>query len=769
MTKFFSNLMREISAFFRWDVQDRELMQSISRKLMGTTVGTYVAWHITATLCWPQYFSPSLYLVTFIMIITAVASFYLLPRFYLLSQIAWFVGLITAIITSFSLYHYPAILLLLAFIPIMAEVMMGVRLTVVGDVLMLTSILLWANSPVEVAFPHSYLGATIISIIASTVLGWGIMDNLLSSIEAASYHYREAVQRLNETREHRAEISVLLKDVNKANYQLENLNRMLIYARAQADEAREERDRFALAVSHELRSPLNFIIGFSDLMVNSPETYAKIADWPRGLYDDIKEIYKSSTHLMSLINDILDMGKMDAQQMVLFKEKIDFSLVIEDVRQMVHAAVESKGLDLKIEVEPDLPMIYVDRTRIRQVLLNLVTNALRFTRKGSITLRAYMEKPDILRVEVIDTGVGISKADQPKVFKEFRQVGNQNWQRGEGSGLGLSIGRRFIQMHGGEMGLESESGKGSTFYFVLPIQQQVDALEEIDQTKDQELSGVNKLLVDEKLPTLLFLCRDAFSARVFAESMQGVRATLMTDPAQLYSAVASNYPRSVIIDETLMKNIHVENFIKNPPYDVPIFVFPIPLSRHDHNSNLPTGVNDYLVKPVPRQVMIETVARLEIQPHSVLVVDDDPSMSRFVAQTLRTTEDDAYQLPEDLNILTALDGQEAIRFLQALPVGLVLLDLDLSDMNGLTLLNHMRQDSKLRKIPVVIISASDPPPTFEAPKKGEFKVFVNRSFSAKELNDILTASLRQVLPSFTLAPPEDSGEGSPEEYTDSDV
>lgn len=768
MSNRLTSINHNIAAFFHWDVQDRELMQSISKKVMGTTLATYLAWHIIATLCWPQAFSPSIYMITLIMVVVTVLANWLLPRSYFAAQVSWFVGLTSAVVTAFSLYHYPAILLCLAILPIMAEVMIGVRLTLVLDALLITMLTVWSKMQTGISFPRNYLAVVVLTSIGATSLGWGILDNLISSIEAASYHYREALQRLNEAREHRAEISVLLKDVNKANYQLENLNRMLIYARAQADEAREERDRFAMAVSHELRSPLNFIIGFSDLMVNSPETYASKENWPHGLYDDIKEIYKSSTHLMDLINDILDMGKIDAQQMALFKEKIDFSAIVEDVRQMVHSAVESKGLALVVNTEPDLPMVYVDRTRIRQVLLNLVTNSLRFTRKGSITIHTYLSFPNVLRVDVTDTGVGISKADQPKVFKEFRQVGTQNWQRGEGSGLGLSIGRRFIQMHGGEMGLESEPGKGSTFFFTIPVEQQVDALEDLEPEEERDASKPRKTMPDEKLPMLVFLSRDAFSARVFAESIQGVKATLITDPSKLYSTVASVYPRSVIVDEGLADDPYVQAFLKTPPYDVPVIVFPIPLSRQNRNSNLPDGVHDYLVKPVPRQVMIETVARLEIEPHTILVVDDDPSMARFVMQSLKTTEDDEYELPKDLNIVAALDGQEAMRFLQALPIGLVLLDLDLSDMNGLTLLNQMRLENKLHKIPVVIVSASDPPVTFEPQKKGEFRILVNRTFSNKELNDILTTNLRQVAPTFTPAVDMDEDAGGNDAYSDSD-
>ncbi len=743
-------LRRAIVSFFRWEMEDRTLLLSIASKVMGTTIATYLIFHIVATLAWPDYFSPRIYLVSAIMIVTASAAFFLMRRLYLLGQIVWFVGLGTTIMVSFTLFEKPELLLLFAFLPIMAEAMMGMKPTLFLSTAIIAFTLVWQSAGALPPFPPHMVTVVAIATIAATALGWGILDNLLSSIEAASYHYKEAVQNLNEAREHRAEISVLLKDVNSANYQLENLNRMLIYARAQADEAREERDRFAMAVSHELRSPLNFIIGFSDLMVNSPETYARRADWPHGLYDDVMEIYKSSTHLLSLINDILDMGKMDAQQMVLFKEKIDIAVIVEDVRQMVHSAVESKGLKLIVEVEPNLPFIYLDRTRIRQVLLNLVTNSLRFTKKGSITIRASMAASDSIRVEVIDTGIGIAKADQPKVFTEFRQTGVQNWQRGEGSGLGLSIGRRFIQMHGGDISLQSELGRGSNFFFTLPVHQQVDTLAEGDIEVEEEkptLEGSSAL--NDKTALLIFLSRDAFSARVFAEMLQECRVTLITDPAQLYTTVLSSYPRAVVIDEPLLEDPHVSQFLQAPPFDVPVYTLPIPVSRQNRNSNLPEGVIDYLVKPVPRKVMIETIAGLEIFPHTVLVVDDDPSMARFVTQSLTTTASDEIRLPGDLKVLTALDGREALRFLQAIKVGVVLLDLDLTDMNGLTLLNQMRQDMELSKIPVVIISASDPPPSFTPKLAGEFRLIVHHSLTRKELVDLLNTSLHQVAPTYS--------------------
>jgi CheY-like chemotaxis protein len=285
----------------------------------------------------------------------------------------------------------------------------------------------------------------------------------------------------------------------------------------------------------------------------------------------------------------------------------------------------------------------------------------------------------------------------------------------------------------------------------LPVHQKVETLEKGVEVSEESISLTGEVSspASEKSPVVIFLSQDAFSARVFAEMMEGCKVTLMTDPAQLFTTVESSYPRAVVIDEPLLTNNDVRAFLAKPPFDVPVYSLPIPVSRQNRNSNLPDGVCDYLVKPVPREVMIETIARLEINPRTVLVVDDDPSMSHFVTQSLKTTVSDRIHLDEEIKILTALDGREAFRFLQAIPVGVVLLDLDLTDMNGLTLLNQMRQDSTLREIPVVIVSASDPPPSFTPKLVGEFRLIVHHTLTRKELVDLLTASLRQVVPTYT--------------------
>ncbi|HSO27359.1 MAG TPA: HAMP domain-containing sensor histidine kinase, partial [Anaerolineales bacterium] len=453
---------------FRSNPDARELFQSTSRNLIQTILGIGVVWHFIATLGWPETFSPSLWLITIGLVVISILSLKLLQEYYLAAQLLWFGGLFGLILYAYVLYQRPEIIILLIFLPLIVIVTVGLTGASIGVGMIILLSIGMARLEVLPALPAGFGVALILGSIFSAFFGWGLASNLLDAIGSASYHYRQARKLLEETRQHRAQISRMLKDQHQTNYQLERLNQMLFHARGRAETARHERDRFILAVSHELRSPLNFVIGFSDLMVNSPATYGPVEDWPPGLYADIQEVYRSSNHLLGLINDILDLGQIDAQEMALFPERVKFQTVVKDVVEMAARPFAQKGLWIKTEFEPDLPEVYVDCTRLRQVLLNLLNNSLRFTSQGGAWVRLKQVDQQLL-VEVEDSGAGIEPDDLPRVFDEFRQVGQDNWRRREGSGLGLSISRRFVRLHGGEMGVESEVGRGTRFYFTLPI------------------------------------------------------------------------------------------------------------------------------------------------------------------------------------------------------------------------------------------------------------------------------------------------------------
>lgn len=735
-----------------------ELLQSNSRTIILSTGGVYLVFHMAATLFWPELFSPSLWITSLTMLVSVLLSLVLLGKVFFLAQTTWFFGMALVTLCAFNTYQQSWILLFLSILPLMAVLMLGLRGMAVVNIFVILLAVNYAQIPGLLPFPPGFEMVIIFASLAMGALGWGMSHNLVSAIEAADYHYRVALERLDETRRHRAEISVLLKEQGKANYQLDRMNEMLKYARARAEEARQERDRFALAVSHEIRSPLNFIIGFSDLIVNSPETYAPLESWPAGLYEDIEGIYRSSSHLLHLINDILDMGKIDARQIVLFRERVSVEQVMAEVEKIVETPVETKGLYLSIEIEEDLPQLFLDRTRIRQVLINLITNALRFTSQGGITLRATREGQGSLRLEVEDTGAGIEEQELSKIFEEFRQGGEHNWQRGEGSGLGLSIARRFVELHGGKMGVESKIGRGSRFYFTLPV---VESLFEVDTLLPEDWQR----LFDRKIgqdshrdsPLLLYLSAGGYSARRLTETLKGCQVTLLKDPDRLLDRLGRLYPRALIVDTELLCHPAVQACIKQPSFDLPLISFSPPAGPLEP-IQFPPNVLRYLVKPATPSELVDALAELGPGACRLLLVDDDPTMYQFVNKVLKTTEA-TEKIRAECQVLNALNGMEAYEYLVSGQVSSVLLDLNLPDMDGLNLLDQMRKDERMAEIPVIIISANDPPQRVSVYQKGELKVLLNRPFKLEEVSGMVAGVLQEVLTEFNRPQEEEQPDG----------
>jgi signal transduction histidine kinase len=254
----------------------------------------------------------------------------------------------------------------------------------------------------------------------------------------------------------------------------QELNRELAAANKKLKEADRLKSEFVATISHELRTPLNSIIGFTKLILN--EIDGPLNELQR---TDLTVIYTSSQHLLNLVNDILDLSKIAAGKMELHKEMLDFNEIVVGVMATTLALVGDKDIELIDEVEEDLPTVYADRMRIRQVILNLMSNAVKFTEEGSITLRAKRITEEVeldgrrrtmpfILCSVTDTGIGIVEKDIPIVFEEFRQLDASASRQAEGTGLGMPISKRLVEMHGGRLWVESKVGVGSTFCFTLP-------------------------------------------------------------------------------------------------------------------------------------------------------------------------------------------------------------------------------------------------------------------------------------------------------------
>ncbi len=697
-----------------------DLMNSTARNVVGTVAGLYLTWHIIATVGYPSIFSPSLWLISIFMFFLVSATLYLSKRHYLLSQILWLGGLLAAVLIAYLLYRFPGIFYLLLILPLLATVTVGLPVTALTILASTAATALFVS---QYNLPGALPAVILIGGVFSALLGWGISSNLLEALNAASYHYNEARRLLEETRQHRAEISRMLKDRNQVNYQLERMNEMLAAARAQAEEARENRNRFMLAVSHELRSPLNFIIGFSDLMVNAPETYAPLEHWPPGLYDDIQEIYTSSRHLMRLINDILDMGKIEARQMQLFREKANLRQIVADVAEMLRSAFEQKGIALNIDLPPDLPPVFVDTTRIRQVLLNLLNNGLRFTDRGSVTLRVEQQEQRLL-ISVEDTGAGIAPEDLPKVFSEFRQVGDENWRRRAGSGLGLYISRQFIELHGGRMDVESVLGKGTRFYFTLPISPLPTEIPEI-------IASERPPQPDNRL--VLLVTPRSEDADALQHEMEDYTIRPVRSPEEALRQTRKLFPRAVLVADEA-GDLRAEKL----PYDLPVVRFHLPRS-----SARPGNIRSQLVKPVSRKMLMDAIHALGPGQRNLLIVDDDPAMVRFVTQALR-----ADKTPNRYVLLSAFTGAQALEFAQTHPIDAMLLDLELPDIHGWEVLARIRQQPGLENLPVIIISAQDLPEMNFVPGTNALEVVLRRPLRLGELTQMIRAILETLQPQY---------------------
>jgi signal transduction histidine kinase len=232
----------------------------------------------------------------------------------------------------------------------------------------------------------------------------------------------------------------------------------------QIEAANRHKSEFLANMSHELRTPLNAIIGFSEVL--QERLFGELNEKQAEYTDDI---LTSGRHLLSLINEILDLSKVEAGRMELEVATFDLPLAIDNARTFVRERATRHGINLDVNVDERLGDFVGDERKIKQILLNLLSNAVKFTPEGGRIGISARQTDGSVEISVSDTGIGIAPQDQPKIFEEFRQVGSDYAHKSEGTGLGLTLAKKFVELHGGRIWLESEVGKGSTFTFTLPI------------------------------------------------------------------------------------------------------------------------------------------------------------------------------------------------------------------------------------------------------------------------------------------------------------
>lgn len=331
-------------------------------------------------------------------------------------------------------------------------------------------------------FFSSYQIAAILLTFLSALLAMQVTGDLYQVTEWALLNYQRERRVASELFDNRQLLERTLARTQALSERLQETNTELEHARGAAEEAKHFRGQFLANMSHELRTPLNAIIGFSETMLKFPMMYDGVK-LPGGYETDLQQIYNSGRQLLNLINDILDLSKVDAGKLEIRMARLDLKPLLNTVLSTASGLIAQKPIRLESDLPEQIPEVFADEARVRQVLLNLYSNAAKFTDKGSITLSVRLIEEGV-QISLRDTGSGIPSDSLDIIFEEFKQAETGLRDPRSGAGLGLAISRQLLNLMGGRIWAESELGKGSTFYFVLPV------YSEDDQTQGDEGFGI---------------------------------------------------------------------------------------------------------------------------------------------------------------------------------------------------------------------------------------------------------------------------------------
>jgi signal transduction histidine kinase/CheY-like chemotaxis protein len=685
-----------------------DLLQETSRTLILVIAGVYLVF-VIATGFWPEQLGVEIWSVVPVVLVACWAAYKLLNTHFVLAQVALIVGLAGAVFLGTWVSGYDGVLLFAALLPLLAAVTLGLLPALIVEVGVVVLVVAATRVP---GMPPIMLPTALYTILGgaiATALGWAATNTLLTVTGWALYAFGQARERMDEAREQRLELTQVQEDLLEANRELARVSDRLRAMYQVAEESRRTKEAFVANVSHELRTPLNMIIGFSDMITDSPEVYG--TDLPPALLSDIGTINENSQHLARLINDVLDLSQVEAGSMALSKEWVDLKDIVEAAAIAVRPLFESKKLYLRLDLPENLPQVFCDSTRIREVILNLLSNAGRYTDSGGVTMRIE-HRPQQAVVSVADTGPGITESDQARLFQPFHQLDGPLRRRG-GTGLGLSISKRFVEMHEGEMWLESEVGTGTTFRFTLPLQAparlaaaQADSasrwINPYESPGYRERVRRSKAPAPEFEPRLLLVEPEEVLQRLFSRYMSDFETTRVPDLDAAVVELERTPAQALILNAPPSVTGGVEPQLSDLPYGTPAIRVWMP-SESEATRDL--GLRHYLLKPITRDKLLSVLDELSERAgreiETVLLVDDEPDALRLFARML-TSGDRTYR------VLRARDGVRALALMRQRRPDVVLLDLIMPGLDGFQVLRQKTQDPAVRDIPVVVISSRDP-------------------------------------------------------------
>ena len=538
----------------------------------------------------------------------------------------------------------------------------------------------------EVAFQNGRLEFECRIIRADQAMRWiSAKGEVLRNEQGQPIRMMGVVTDVTERTRAEAEKREFVNRLAASNQELELRNR-------EVERVTKLKSKFLASMSHELRTPLNAIVGFSDLLAEG--TPGNLNDKQKRFVNHIKQ---GSAHLLQLINDILDLSKIEAGQLELRCEGFQIKDALPEVLSIIRPLAMAKNIQIEQTMEND-QHVYADRIRFKQILYNLLSNAVKFTPKaGRIDIDCHGDDNSVC-ISVTDTGVGIRAEDQAVIFEEFRQVEGPAGATHEGTGLGLAITKRLVEQQGGRISLESEFGKGSRFTFTLPA-----------GSRGAETSLVNEppspsiVIGEGRGKPLILVVDDEVTARELLASYlcPGYRIAMAESGEEAVKQARHLRPDAVTLDVMMPGANGFETLaaLKKAPEtaNIPIIIVSIVDQKQ---VGFALGAVDYLIKPVRKPELLDAIRKYVLpqsdEDEAILLVDDDPGTLELLEETLRSA---GYETE------SVRSGARALEVLSSKLVSAVLLDLLMPGMDGFEVIRHVRQEPTLRELPIFVMTA----------------------------------------------------------------
>jgi PAS domain S-box-containing protein len=478
----------------------------------------------------------------------------------------------------------------------------------------------------------------------------------------------------------------------KTRQRIEQQNRELELRNREVERATQMKSKFLASMSHELRTPLNAIVGFSDLLAEG--TPGELNEKQKRFVNHIKQ---GSAHLLQLINDILDLSKIEAGQLEFRCEDFQVKDALPEVLSTIRPLAMAKSIQIEQKMETE-QQVHADRVRFKQVLYNLLSNAVKFTPRGGRIEIDCREDGKFVAISVTDTGIGIRSEDQAVIFEEFRQVEGPAGAAQEGTGLGLAITKRLVEQQGGRISLESEPGKGSRFTFTLPAGATASGTPLASESAVPPIAAV-----EVRGKPLILVVDDEIAARELLASYLSPEYRIVTaeSGADAVNKAQELRPDAITLDVLMPDSTGFETLValrkKPETANIPIIIVSIVDQKQ---VGFALGAADYLIKPIRKPVLLETI-RKHVPPQSdeeeaILLVDDDPRTLELLEETLRSA---GYETE------SVRSGARALEVLSSKLVSAVLLDLLMPGMDGFEVIRHVRREATLKELPIFVMTA----------------------------------------------------------------